>query len=131
MGKRTASAVLLGIILGLVIAFSVAFAHGETTNRKNSLGVTETYSNQMSYMFGAVLHSDEIGGRVTNVVFQPYGSSLIYTEPILFCGDQTRFFPTGQMVIATYRRTATRMYREVACHDVYKVVALELPEARD
>lgn len=129
MSKMVAGLALF--IVGMLMVSCGLSLHGTTTpNRRNSLGVSQTYDNQMTYMFGAVLHADEIGGRVTNVTFQPYGSSLIYTEPILFCGDQTAKFPTGQMVIATYRKTATRMYREVACHDVYKVVALELPEGQ-
>jgi hypothetical protein len=79
----------------------------------------------MSYMFGTVEHIDAFS-QATNVVFKPFGASMLDTEPILFCGDVERLFdgkPTTTYIV-TYRQQASRLYQSVACHEVYRVFAL-------
>lgn len=100
-------------------------------NRVNSLGVEQSYQNQMVYMVGsprAVNLFEEKNRYFTNVTFRPFGSTLIYTESILFCGNDVESFGDSRMRIVAYRRAAERMYQGVACHSIYRVIELDMQE---
>jgi hypothetical protein len=127
--KRIGGIVILALVLGMFLAFFVAFAHGTTTTpspRPNSLGLSQSYTNPYDYMFGTIEHVDAFT-QATNVVFKPFGASLLNTQTILFCGDLTKDLEGGDsntLYLFAYRHLPTRMYSRVACHDVYRVLEL-------
>lgn len=131
--RRIGGLIMLAAVLGMLLAFCSVFSHGTTSvpsPRKNSLGLSQTYTNPYQYMFGTIAHVDEFS-TVTNVTFKPFGASLLNTQTILFCGDVTRELGDGDsntLYIFTYREQASRMFSGVACHDVYKI--LELGESK-
>lgn len=124
---------IIAAFVGLMLAFFTVFAHGTTTTpsaRTNSLGLSQTYTNPYEYMFGTIEHVDAFS-TVSNVVFRPFGASLLNTQTILFCGDVTKALGDGDtntLYVFTYRQQASRTFQGVACHDVYRI--LELGEAK-
>ncbi len=116
INRKVASWVIIGV--ALLFALAVARAFAEPTNRPNSLGVTQFYTNPNMYMFGVIVDGRVMDGA-TLIRFQPFETMSLYTEPILFCGDVSEQFANkrGPMVV-TYSRVAHRLYRGVACHEI-------------
>lgn len=114
--------VFIILILSLMLVMSCPVAHGETIeNRKNNLGVLQTYDSPWMYMVGSPVRVnvfEEKGQYYTNVEFKALGASLLNTVPIMFCGDQESAFGDGRLRAVTYRITATRSYRGVGCHEI-------------
>lgn len=137
---RTASLVLLGLGVLFILAFFASFAHGTTTSHRNSLGVVVAYDNPYVYMFGNV-HGFALvpcgkDWTCTNISFQPFHRPLLYTEEVLFCGDQSVTFlessgdlPKGP-VIVTYDRQASHNAGGVGCHMVESIFELPSLEAQ-
>lgn len=119
--------VVILLILSLVLLMSCPVAQAETVeNRKNSLGVLQTYDNPWAYMVGSPVHVDLFesnGTYYTNVVFKALGASLLNTQTLLFCGNQLSAFGDGRLRAVTYRNSATRSYRGVGCHEVLPIDA--------
>jgi hypothetical protein len=75
-------------------------------------------------MFGAVTDVNVLTDGTqtyTNVTFQPFGASMLYTQNILFVGtpiEHTGFF------IVTYERSAGRVFEGVPAH--YALKAFEI-----
>ena len=119
--------VLLGMLAAMLL-FGTLFAHGSIKPRPNRLGVSQFYENPYIYMFGAVTEVTVLTDDTqtyTNVTFQPFGASMLYTQTILFVGtpiDHTGFF------IVAYERSAGRVYLGVPAHYVLK--AFEVGEAK-
>ena len=115
--------VLLGIVASALLFFTL-FAHGSTKPRPNRLGVSQFYENPYVYMFGAVTDVNVLTDGTqtyTNVTFQPFGASMLYTQNILFVGtpiEHTGFF------IVTYERSAGRVFEGVPAH--YALKAFEI-----
>ncbi len=121
---KISAGVILIFILTMMISCLIPFAHSATTApRPNSLGLSQTYENPVTYMVGSVTHVDGFS-KATSVTFQPFGASLLDTETILFCGDLVNEFDGGTYVVA-YQQRARRMYRGVGCHDIYRIVQIE------
>ena len=137
MNKEAASATLLALFLGALILLLLAIpAHCSATSgdkRINSLGVTQTYENQFIYMFGSpssVSVFEDKGRLFTNVSFKPFGATLLYHENVWFCGNQEALFGDTALRIVVYRRTAERVYKGTACHEMLKVVEVDLKEGQ-
>ena len=121
MSKKAAWVLL--ILAGLfALGVCTMLAHGTTHPRPNSLGVGQFYTNTNAYIFGLPIAGHTLEGGVTAIRFQPYNTTLIYDESVLFCGDVTAQFigKTGTVVV-TYDRIGHHMYRGVACHDLISV----------
>jgi hypothetical protein len=116
------------MFLGITAA---VMAHCSTTgNRPNSLGISQSYDNPVAYFVGsprAINEFYEHGRSYTNVSFAPFGASMLDTESLLFCGNQTEMFNRDDVLLVAYRRRAERSYQGVACHEVYRVIAVQVP----
>jgi len=132
---------LISLLLVLNFIFAIAAIAEPSpskSNRPNSLGVDQIYSNPNIYLFAALScgMSDNCGflkddkGRVyTNLKFQPYNTMELYEEPVLFCGNVASYFNGKQgALVITYRRQATLNYKGIGCHEldsVFEVPALK------
>lgn len=118
---------LLALIGALMLTCGAELSHGSTIQpRPNSLGLSQSYRNPMAYMVGSVEHVDSFS-EATNVVFKPFGASMLDTETVLFCGNIERELEGGTnqtLFVFTYRQNPSRMYHGVACHEVYRVLQL-------
>jgi hypothetical protein len=115
--------VLVGMIASALLFFTL-FAHGTERPRPNTLGVSQFYENPYIYMFGAATDVnifDKDGQKYTNVTFQPFGASMLYTENIMFVGIPIEH--TG-VYIVTYERAAGRVFEGVPAH--YALKAFEI-----
>lgn len=135
---RTASLIIIGLGVLLFVAFFASLAHSATTTgRRNSFGAVIAHDNPFIYMFGTVrdITTFKCGKdwECTNVKFQPYHRSLLDTEEVLFCGDQTDLFiedgklPQGPIIV-TYARQASHNAGGVGCHmaeSAYELPSLE------
>jgi hypothetical protein len=116
MNKKVAAAIILGVAILFTLAVTRAF--GSTAQpRPNSLGVTETYQNPMTYLLALPIDGKILDGRFTNIRFQPYAAASLFDESILFCGDVSDQFDgkSGPLVM-TYRTQASGMFEGVGCH---------------
>jgi hypothetical protein len=116
------------IVLALLFMFGVcvSIAHGEATNpRPNSLGVSETYQNPNTYLFGLPIEGTVLDEQYTRVIFKPYAAPALYTTTILFCGNALNSFTNKPMVIV-FRTQASGKYQGVGCHEL--VGAFEVTE---
>jgi hypothetical protein len=128
--------IVISTLLFLVTA-GAQLSHCATTtkNRPNSLGVEEVYTNPNVYLFGSIAEGSLLRGQseadhYTNIRFQPYNTMSLYTETVLFCGNQAEQFngKTGALLV-TYEKRAHRMFRGVACHELESV--FEVPAPKD
>jgi hypothetical protein len=123
--RKVAAAGFLAVLAALMLTCGAELSHGATTQpRPNSLGLSQSYRSPMAYMVGSIQHIDSFS-EATNVVFKPFGSSMLNTETILFCGNIERDLEGGTnqtLFVFTYRANASRMYHGVACHEVYRIM---------
>lgn len=120
--------------IGGLVAFLLVFVllgHGHCSTTKpthsNGFGAVIEYSNPYIYNMGAIVDGAIIAhGRATNIRFQPYGTFELYTEEILFCGNQAAALQhaTGPIVL-TYKRAARAMIEGVGCHDLAGVAHIQ------
>lgn len=124
---KVSAAIIIALIFLMMGSCLIPLAHGATTQpRPNSLGLSQSYQNPMAYMFGTIEHIDSFD-KATNVVFKPFGASMLDTEPILFCGDivgQLEGSDNTTLFVFTYRQQPSRMYNGVACHDIFRILQL-------
>lgn len=123
---------LVALLILLLAALAIPGHAAIGKKHDNSLGAVLDFTNPNIYMFGAVadggVFKDETGRVLTSVRFQPYGTSILYSENVLFCGDVSHLFPHGA-IVTTYRRLAHEMSGGVGCHElisVDKVVSREV-----
>jgi hypothetical protein len=106
--------------VALLILALVSLGIAETApNRPNSLGISEVYTNTNAYILALPLDGQVLGGEVTNIRLQPYGTPQLYDENLLLCGDVTEAFngKSGVLVIV-YSKVAHRLYQNVPCHNL-------------
>jgi hypothetical protein len=86
---------------------------------ENSLGISDVYTNTNAYILALPLDGQVLGGEVTNIRLQPYGTPQLYDENLLLCGDVTGAFndKSGVLVIV-YDKVSHRLYQNVPCHDL-------------
>jgi len=123
----------------MVLFLSLCFilprlAHGATSksNRSNSLGVEQTYSNPNTYLLAVPIDAQFLdGGNFTSIRFHPYNTTMLYDENVLFCGDVAEYFNGKRgVLIIVYDRVGHRAFRGLACHElsaVFEVPRRETP----
>lgn len=127
-------AILLSGILLIVMALET-LSHGAIAkNRPNSLGVNEVYTNPNVYLFASIAEGNLLRSETdhyTNIRFQPYNTMSLYTETVLFCGNQAEQFSgkTGALLI-TYQRRSHRLFQGIACHDLESVFEVPAPKEK-
>ena len=112
---------LLWFILGIAV-----MSHCSTTKVPNSLGVVIGDDSPVSYLIGSpalVNVMEDNGTYYTNVTFKPLGSSMLDKYSVLFCGDYSEVFD-GRLLALAYFRVASRAYKGIGCHNLYKVLAV-------
>lgn len=126
---KIAAAIVILLMFAMMGSCLVPLAHGSTTSpRPNSLGLSQNYQNPYVYMFGTIDHVDLLS-NVTIVTFKPVGASMLDTEPIMFCGDLEDDLKNGDtetLYLFTYRLSGKQSYHGIACHEVYRVLPLDL-----
>ena len=125
--RKAGAGFLIAILAALMLTCGAELSHGATTQpRPNSLGLSQSYRSPMTYMVGSIEHVDSFS-EATNIVFKPFGASMLDTETILFCGNVEKDLEGGTnqtLFVFTYRANASRMYHGVACHEVYRILQL-------
>jgi hypothetical protein len=117
INKKVATWIVIGT--AAIFAFAVGRAFAVPTKaRSNSLGVSEIYQNQNTYLIAEPVEvtfmQDEKERVYTNVRFQPLNTAAYYDESILFCGAVEEFKRVPMAVI--YLTRAGHMYKGIACH---------------
>jgi hypothetical protein len=126
MTKKIVSALLLWIGVALVLVALQGLSHGATTAKhQNSLGVEQYYSNPYTYMFGSFAGGNYVHtkSRVgTLIVFQPAHTFELFTQEVLFCGDQGDEFRdlTGPIIV-TYKTRAHEAVSGIGCHELVSI----------
>ena len=123
------AALVCCIILGL---FAVTTAEGHcAVGRVNSLGVEIMADNPNVYIFGSIVDGTVLGNghkQATNIRFNPARTPMLYSENVLFCGNQAEKFSNQPgPVIVIYRRAAPALYEGIACHQLIAVVPVSAP----
>ena len=123
------AALVLAILFGL-LAVTAAEGHC-AVGRANSLGVEIMADNPNVYMFGSIVDGTVLGNvhkQATNIRFNPSHTPMLYSENILFCGNQAeKFSDQPGPVIVIYRRAAPALYEGIACHQLVAVVPVSAP----
>lgn len=129
-------AIVISGLLFLVMAATQLSHCAIAKNRPNSLGVNEVYTNPNVYLFASIAEGNLLRGtgetdHYTNIRFQPYNTMSLYTETVLFCGNQAEQFSgkTGALLI-TYQRRSHRLFQGIACHDLESVFEVPAPKER-
>jgi hypothetical protein len=118
-------------VVGLIATFLLLSQLGHCSsveNRPNSLGVAQVYESPYTYTVGSPVKVDlfeEKGQYYTNVAFKPFGTSMLNTQVLLFCGSQEDFFTDSQLRAVIYRINATRKYEGIGCHDLLRVLLIK------
>lgn len=118
----------VGVLLLLTVC---SHAFGSISHKhQNSLGAVIDDSNPYIYLVaeprqGAIFECDK-GVWCTNILFQPYGTDLLHTESVTFCGNEGKSFLNGTQAII-YRRVAMKYYGGIGCHDLDKVLPIAAP----
>lgn len=125
-------AIVISTLLFLVMAATQLSHCAIAKNRPNSLGVNEVYTNPNVYLFASVADGVLLRAEnehFTNIRFQPYNTMSLYTETVLFCGNQAEQFrgKTGALLI-TYQRRSHRLFQGIACHDLESVFEVPAPK---
>ena len=116
MKKTVVALMILALTFLVLIAVQIAMGHASNTNlRPNSLGVSETYQNPNTYLFGLPIEGTVLDESYTQILFKPYAAPALYTTTILFCGNVQDQFVNRPMVI-TFRTQASGKYQGVSCH---------------
>lgn len=99
---------VLSILLGM-LTLCVGNAQASVSHKhQNSLGAVISDDNPYVYLMGLPVDGKvfEDNHRIyTNIAVRPFGTDMLHTEQVLFCGNETESFNgmTGVLVIA-YRR---------------------------
>src|ERR1019366_7227393 len=118
MKKTVVALMILALTFLVLIAVQIAMGHASNTNpRPNSLGVSETYQNPNTYLFGLPIEGTVLDEQYTRVIFKPYAAPALYTTTILFCGNALNSFTNKPMVIV-FRTQASGKYQGVGCHEL-------------
>ena len=126
------------LLLGLILLF-VATGHGAITKQagsKNSIGYEPYYTNPYQYMYGSAVAGqvlkDAKGRLFTTMVFQPSHTFQLYTEEVLFCGNQAEQFngEAGRPLVITYERVAHQKVDGIGCHQLESVDEVKDKEAQ-
>lgn len=109
-----------------LFAVLIATGHAETfTNRPNSLGISETYTNPNTYLLAVPMEATALeNGKYFNIRFAPYNTYALYDESILFCGGEVvleKFKDKNGVLVITYETRAHSMYKGIACHELVSV----------
>ena len=114
------------------LLLSYDMAHCSTVQKRpNSLGVVQTYESPWAYLLGnptevhVLRENDEL---FTNVTISPFGASLLNTEQLMLCGDQSEIFTDTRLRVVAYRRTARQMFLGVGCHELLKALPVQFPK---
>ncbi len=104
------------------------------TKHENSLGVVQYTSNPLMYVAGSLASTSDAVANVDgnlNLRVKPLGTYMLYDESILFCGmPLEKFRGAGASFVLTYKRAASRSVRGIGCHELLRVDALDVPEAK-
>jgi hypothetical protein len=68
---------------------------------------------------------EENGHSYTVVEFKTFGSAVISSQDILFCGNEEDSFPDRRLRAVIYRISPTRLYQGVGCHDLLRVLLIK------
>lgn len=131
MNKVNRMELSLALTLGVLLCFA-GIAHCATgTTRRNSLGVVIGADNPNVYLLATIADGTRLGDghkEATNIRFSPAYTPMLYSETVMFCGNQAeRFNDLPGLVIVTYRRAASSLYRGVACHELIGVTPVYTP----
>lgn len=123
MRKAVISVLILALTFLVIAAVLIGTGHAETSRpRPNSLGVSEVYQNQFSYIIALPIDGQIIDGKFTNVRLWPVGTPELYDTTLLFCGDVTDKFEGKKGVLAlTYETRAHAMHKSIGCHELLMV----------
>lgn len=127
------------IVFLLVFGVALQSGHCATSaphRHDNGLGPVIEYTNPYTYMFGAIVNVPENPNRVfqddkgkiaTIITIQPAYAFELYTDELVFCGNEAAALKgmTGPIVLA-YKTVAHKLVGGVACHElqgVYHVTA--------
>lgn len=109
------------LLLALILWASVLNA--AVSKHTNSLGVLQYTENPYSYMYGSVAGGSLLnieGKKFTSVSFQPSHTYGLFTEQVLFCGDESAAFLKGPIVV-TYEKVAHTAVAGIGCHNLLSV----------
>lgn len=116
--------------IAVVIAVPALSSASTGKSHQNSLGAVIDEVNPYIYNVGMpkqiVTFQCGTFAVCTNVIFAPYGTDLMNSESITFCGNEESTFQKGTQVLM-YRRVATKYYQGIGCHDLTKILTVEEP----
>ena len=126
------------LLVGLMVLLAVT-GHCAITKQagsKNSIGYEPYYTNPYQYMYGSAVAGqvlkDAKGRLFTTMVFQPSHTFQLYTEEVLFCGNQAEQFngEAGRPLVITYERVAHQKVDGIGCHQLESVDEVKDKEAQ-
>jgi len=115
---------LLALLFVLLFAFGLAKeAYGSPTSlASNSLGVVISQENPNQYLMGSMA-SGEVDKEgedrlMTVVVFKPTNTYALFTQTVVFCGNQAASFNGLRGVLVV---TYSKVKHRTGCYQLYRV----------
>jgi len=121
MKKVFTGFVILAVAFLSLVALLLTLAHAEPTpNRKNSLGVLQTFDNPYTYLFALPIDGKQVEGGFS-VRFWDFGMPQLIDHSVLFCDIEDKFDGKRGPLIVVYETQAHHMSSGIGCHDLKAV----------
>lgn len=126
---------LLGVAVLVLLLWPLSFAHCAVKGPTHSdqFGTLSYVRNPNVYLFASIVEArvdvKDHHRYATVVRFNPAHTFMLFSETIVFCGDETAKFTgaTGPLVV-TYERTAHYLFQGQPCHQLESVDRVQATE---
>lgn len=117
--------IILALTFMIMAAIFIASGHAEPIlNRKNSLGVVQTWDNPYTYLLALPVEGNQIDGGFT-VRFWDFGMPELIDHTVFFCGASNAFDGKRGVLVIMYKTEAHHMTKGVGCHELKGVYELK------
>jgi hypothetical protein len=117
--KAVVSFLILALVFVITAAIMIATGHAEPSqNRKNSLGVLQTWDNPYTYLLALPIEGKEVEGGFT-VRFWDFGMPAMIDHTVFFCDARAdKFDGKKGVLVMVYETQAHHKTAGIGCHDL-------------
>jgi hypothetical protein len=116
MKKVVVGFLILALIFVITAAIMIGTGHAEPShNRKNSLGVLQTWNNPYTYLLALPVEGKQVEGGFT-VRFWDFGMPELIDHTVFFCDISDKFDGKKGVLVVVYETQAHRKANGLGCH---------------